>query len=898
MSRIARPAHSGGIAVASMPTSPRTKVLSKKSRFSASSTSDELDVTGPTADAPKAQRRSLKSVNSQARSPNFNKAAHTLATRSSTSSNEELSESESLSRFSASSKTSTPRSSLTRSPTQKSNTTAPSQLIVGERVTVPSLSIIGTLRFVGATKFKPGLWTGIELDVLGAGKNDGCVQGIRYFSCPPQTGLFILASKVLPVKDDNGVDDPPLTKDRTLNTIKPVATKSARVTQMSHGPNPTRNPSSLVLKQSTSKLTNAPRSPEKISTLRSMRKTATRSMPERRAETQETPITKTATEETQLEDSIEVPVVLSQINLSVQQLISIEQQPADKTNEIDLQDVCDLLEKTQREKDLLSKQMDGKEAAWERLVSTKESYALLVEEKEEALTRLQRQLDEVKQQCKTLEETVASKEETLVKNAKSDMQEEQYQRRIEKLETFVDDLQTKASQSAEAHENELREHAGQIERMRREIADGEDLAGTLEKECEELRKAGLEAISAYEASVVQLKQQKDELEEEKSNEIEQLSRVITELRRNNESILFNDGDDKDDITAEWYDQRRRLEEQLELATTELDHERLQLRSMTTEQDSLRKEIARLQKTTTSSDERFASLQEDLEKEVQDKRRLIEEADAAFEAQARAEDENYQMKMARVKMEKELADALQKISTLEAQVRGAGPASPSTSKNMPQTDNEVDVLRTQLEMTENEKKSLQRDIERLQDSNKQMEQECLRLMDEMLAMEKAGTFATGSDDEGLHSEIEKLKKEIGQHQQKYAELELAKRTEVNHLSKDLAELEALVESKVFGQGDLEEALENEKKRVKALEEQLADTKHSPRPSSVVSPMSPTVFSSALGTSTMRSRKQDDGEDYCEICETYGHDVISCTALVTEADLEQDQDDLHMVKTEKG
>lgn len=50
-------------------------------------------------------------------------------------------------------------------------------LVLGTRVIVPSLCVIGILRYLGETHFKPGLWAGIELDLEGAGKNNGSVQG-------------------------------------------------------------------------------------------------------------------------------------------------------------------------------------------------------------------------------------------------------------------------------------------------------------------------------------------------------------------------------------------------------------------------------------------------------------------------------------------------------------------------------------------------------------------------------------------------------------------------------------------------------------------------------------------------------------------------------------------------
>jgi hypothetical protein len=48
---------------------------------------------------------------------------------------------------------------------------------VGERVTVESMNISGTLRFLGPIENKSGTWAGIEMDVPGTGKNDGSANG-------------------------------------------------------------------------------------------------------------------------------------------------------------------------------------------------------------------------------------------------------------------------------------------------------------------------------------------------------------------------------------------------------------------------------------------------------------------------------------------------------------------------------------------------------------------------------------------------------------------------------------------------------------------------------------------------------------------------------------------------
>lgn len=68
----------------------------------------------------------------------------------------------------------------------------------GDIVTVPK-GHEGVVRFLGITKFAKGLWAGIELKTP-SGKNDGSVQGVKYFECPSQHGLFIKPSKLTVVK--------------------------------------------------------------------------------------------------------------------------------------------------------------------------------------------------------------------------------------------------------------------------------------------------------------------------------------------------------------------------------------------------------------------------------------------------------------------------------------------------------------------------------------------------------------------------------------------------------------------------------------------------------------------------------------------------------------------------
>lgn len=53
----------------------------------------------------------------------------------------------------------------------------------------------GVLAFLGATQFAKGNWVGIILDSL-EGKNNGSVNGVQYFECEPNRGLFAKQEKI------------------------------------------------------------------------------------------------------------------------------------------------------------------------------------------------------------------------------------------------------------------------------------------------------------------------------------------------------------------------------------------------------------------------------------------------------------------------------------------------------------------------------------------------------------------------------------------------------------------------------------------------------------------------------------------------------------------------------
>ncbi|GMF44678.1 unnamed protein product [Phytophthora fragariaefolia] len=66
-------------------------------------------------------------------------------------------------------------------------------LCVGKFISVGNST--GVVRYIGTTRFATGTWVGIELCEQ-KGKNSGTVDGEKYFSCPPNHGIFIRASRL------------------------------------------------------------------------------------------------------------------------------------------------------------------------------------------------------------------------------------------------------------------------------------------------------------------------------------------------------------------------------------------------------------------------------------------------------------------------------------------------------------------------------------------------------------------------------------------------------------------------------------------------------------------------------------------------------------------------------
>uniref|UniRef100_A0A6Q2Z8L0 Dynactin subunit 1 n=1 Tax=Esox lucius TaxID=8010 RepID=A0A6Q2Z8L0_ESOLU len=88
---------------------------------------------------------------------------------------------------------------------------------VGSLVEVIGKGHRGTVAYIGATLFATGKWVGVILDEA-KGKNDGTVQGKRYFTCQENHGIFVRQSQIQ-VVDDGADTTSPDTPEPASNRV-------------------------------------------------------------------------------------------------------------------------------------------------------------------------------------------------------------------------------------------------------------------------------------------------------------------------------------------------------------------------------------------------------------------------------------------------------------------------------------------------------------------------------------------------------------------------------------------------------------------------------------------------------------------------------------------------------
>lgn len=316
----------------------------------------------------------------------------------------------------------------------------------------------------------------------------------------------------------------------------------------------------------------------------------------------------------------------------------------------------DLLDQSRRDHAKLCQEMDGKEAAWERVVSRKESYALQVQEKTQEIQRLERTLKESREEYQALHEQAGhlpSENLVLKATVESDRQ------RIQKLDGIVQQLQCQLKQMQIQQDEQTRDHTASVHQLRRALAERDELAATLEKECATLRSEHTHTVRAYEHEMGVLKQKHAEtvkaisFPQQKQPPPQQLA--TPQIPTVDPLII---------------DQRRRLEDQLDIATRALQDERSHISAARVELAQLRDQLKQMHAASQTHETQYATLERDLASEIQAKRKCMDETNVALLKQAEAREQVEQLQLVKGKMERELAETHRMNARLEQDLHAA------------------------------------------------------------------------------------------------------------------------------------------------------------------------------------------------------------------------------------
>lgn len=124
----------------------------------------------------------------------------------------------------------------------------------------------GVVRFIGMTQFANGIWYGVELS-RPVGKNNGSVQGVRYFNCPDNYGVFVQFARiirVLPAMNARKTRSSFHSQDESDETSSDISINASGTSSLDISYNkspPIKRMSSLVSNHSTKSAFQAPNVP-------------------------------------------------------------------------------------------------------------------------------------------------------------------------------------------------------------------------------------------------------------------------------------------------------------------------------------------------------------------------------------------------------------------------------------------------------------------------------------------------------------------------------------------------------------------------------------------------------------------------------------------------------------
>ncbi|KAI8364353.1 uncharacterized protein BYT42DRAFT_590568 [Radiomyces spectabilis] len=362
---------------------------------------------------------------------------------------------------------------------------------VGTRVQVKSLNIVGTLRFIGETRFKTGTWAGIEVDTVGAGKNDGSVDGISYFLCAPRTGIFVLASKIVPAPCTQKNKGHRRINGNAASTRIVTNVTRAHTTDVRHSPSqPAGLPTYSVVSDLPSPATTPTSINQPDSEAEEDHGSTTKILkhfPQTVSPPYRTSAPSHADTQTELQNPLQQSIDASAYDKIEQLSHDIDMHMMDKKRLLDQISNLELRWLEHEEKDLVSQEK--------------------IKKLEDELMRTKLQLDQ--------------------KNEKSEDRE----KHINHLEDLVDELKNAGLESINMYESYSQLHRADVQALNEKVDAEIRKNQALREERDDLRKAGLDAIEVYETTIQNLRNEHTQRLMEEKNKRSELESILEELRK-------------------------------------------------------------------------------------------------------------------------------------------------------------------------------------------------------------------------------------------------------------------------------------------------------------------------------------------------------------------------------
>lgn len=513
--------------------------------------------------------------------------------------------------------------------------------------------------------------------------------------------------------------------------------------------------------------------------------------------------------------------------------------------------------------------------------------------------------------CSSKETFDKLKSEYALAKEKYQLESKEARERISQLQDSVDELKRAGMESLELYQISIETNRVDREAMNASLADERRRVTLLELEREDLRKAGLDAIEAYEATIEEMKKERAAQLEDHAHRRETLQSTIETLKQEIDQLIMNvETEEKHAILKDvWESERKRLTDQIET----LEHDKISHEALKVETEILKdqsKESERLLKEKSKLEDQLSRLQSDFDDQLASRTKYLDEVRSAVENQKKTQAELRRLTETKEKLERDLQDQQKQdqqvvtgddrlhqleIETFRSEIEKLRAQNTMLIKQKEEAEQEKqDVTQYQqlIASLKSDNKKWAKDHLKLEEANKKMEVECMKLMEEVEKLH--GQVIQQDDLLKLDAEIDpndKLAQVLQQNQKKLEKLTLEHTTELRKtkekgemvekeqkrqiamLNRDISELESLIESKIFKEADLEEALEKERKQVAKLKLVIEDAKEDKRHDQHI-------------TSIPSVKSHTSNEPYCEICEVVGHDLISCKAVsVTKEELER-------------